>query len=70
MLAPRAPLNLLARHKEKGFAKRYLLRLSRDQRGAGVIEYVLVASLISGIAAIDEVGRSVDNNLSDVNSKL
>ena len=51
---------------------RYLLSLLRDTRGAGAIEYVLVASLISvaGIAAIDEVGKSVDDKFTEVNSKL
>ena len=51
---------------------RYLLRLLRDTRGAGAIEYALVASLISvaGIAAIDEVGRTVDDKFVEVGSKL
>ena len=51
---------------------RYLLRVLRDTRGAGAIEYVLVASLISvaGIAAIDEVGRSVDDKFQQVDAKL
>ena len=48
------------------------MRLLRDRRGAGAIEYVLVASLISvaGIAAIEEVGKSVNDNMTEVNSKL
>ena len=51
---------------------RYLLRLLRDTRGAGAIEYVLVASLISvaGIAAIEEVGRSVDEQFTQVEAQL
>ena len=50
----------------------YLLRLWRDKRGAGTIEYALVASLISvaGIAAMDELGKSVSTQWGEVSSKL
>jgi Flp pilus assembly pilin Flp len=71
-VAPHPRPDLLSKHEEKGLAMHYLLRLLRDSRGAGAIEYVLVASLISvaGIAAIDEVGRSVDDNFTRVEAKL
>ena len=71
-MAPRPPVDLLPGHEEKGFGMRYLLKLLRDTRGAGAIEYALVASLVSvaAIAAIDEVGRSVDDKFIEVNSKL
>ena len=71
-VAPQPLPYLLPEREEKGFPMRYLLSLLRDTRGAGAIEYVLVASLISvaGIAAIDEVGKSVDDKFTEVNSKL
>ena len=71
-MARRALLDLLPKSEEEGFGMRYLLRLLRDTRGASAIEYVLVASLISvaGIAAFDELGRSVDDNFTQVESKL
>ena len=51
---------------------RYLLKLLRDTRGVGAIEYVLVASLISvtAIAAFDELGGSVNDQWIAVEAKL
>lgn len=51
---------------------RYLLKLLRDTRGVGAIEYVLVASLISvaAIAAFDELGVSVNDQWVEVEGNL
>ena len=51
---------------------RLLLKLLRDKRGVGAIEYVLVASLISvaAIAAFDELGGSVDAKFVAVEASL
>ena len=57
---------------KKGPVMRLLLKLFRDQRGVGAIEYVLVASLISvaAIAAFDELGGSVDDKFGTVETSL
>jgi Flp pilus assembly pilin Flp len=57
---------------KKGPFMRLLLKLFRDQRGVGAIEYVLVASLISvaAIAAFDELGGSVDAKFVTVEESL
>lgn len=49
-----------------------LLKLFRDTRGVGAIEYVLVASLISvaAIAAFDELGGSVNAHWSEVETSM
>jgi Flp pilus assembly pilin Flp len=51
---------------------RFFLKLLRDTRGVGAIEYVLVASLISvaAIAAFDELGASVNDQWVEVESSL
>lgn len=51
---------------------RLLLKIIRDTRGVGAIEYVLVASLISvaAIAAFDELGGSVNEHWSEVESSM
>ncbi|MEO7603169.1 MAG: Flp family type IVb pilin [Sphingomicrobium sp.] len=51
---------------------RHLFKLLRDTRGAGAIEYVLVASLISvaAIAAYDELGVSVNDQWKEVETSL
>lgn len=51
---------------------RYLLKLLRDTRGVGAIEYVLVASLVSvaAIAAFDELGASVNDQWIEVETSL
>ena len=51
---------------------RNVLKLLRDTRGAGTIEYVLVASLISvaAIAAYDELGVSVNDQWKEVETSL
>ena len=51
---------------------RILLKLIRDTRGVGAIEYVLVASLISvaAIAAFDELGGSVSAHWGEVESSM
>ena len=59
--------------KEEGFfVMRILLKLIRDTRGVGAIEYVLVASLISvaAIAAFDELGGSVNDQWSEVETSM
>ena len=50
----------------------YLVKLLRDTRGVGAIEYVLVASLISvaAIAAFDELGGSVDHQWTEVETAM
>ena len=56
----------------KGSVMRFLMKLFRDKRGVGAIEYVLVASLISvaAIAAFDELGGSVDDKFGTVETSL
>ena len=51
---------------------RLLLKIIRDTRGVGAIEYVLVASLISvaAIAAFDELGGSVNDHWTEVESSM
>lgn len=51
---------------------RILRKLLADQRGAGAIEYALVASLISvaGIAAYQGLGNKVGSSFSNVDQTL
>ena len=51
---------------------RSLLKLIRDERGVGAIEYALVASLISvaAIAAFDHMGETVETKYEQVDAKL
>ena len=51
---------------------RLLLKLFRDTRGVGAIEYVLVASLIAvaAIAAFDELGGSVDDRFVKIEASM
>ena len=72
VMARRRPLDLLPTSEEKGLAMRYLVKLLRDTRGVGAIEYVLVASLISvaAIAAFDELGGSVNDHWTEVETSM
>lgn len=49
-----------------------LLKIIRDTRGVGAIEYVLVAALISvaAIAAFDELGASVNDHWNKVETSM
>jgi pilus assembly protein Flp/PilA len=49
-----------------------LAKLRRDEKGATVIEYALIAALISvaAIAAFSFVGGSVNSVMTNVNSAL
>ena len=49
-----------------------VIKLIRDNRGVGAIEYALVASLISvaAIAAFDHLGQSVETKYEQVDQKL
>ena len=49
-----------------------VMKIIRDNRGVGAIEYALVASLISvaAVAAFDHLGAQVDNKYEQVDQKL
>jgi len=49
-----------------------LIRIIRCQKGANAIEYALVASLISiaAVAAMTNLGKSVDSMLNNVSNAL
>lgn len=51
---------------------RGLIRIIRCQKGANAIEYALVASLISiaAVAAMTNLGKSVDSMLNNVSNAL
>ena len=51
---------------------RILMKLIRDTRGVGAIEYALVASLISvaAVAAFDYMGERVQTKYEQVDKKL
>ena len=51
---------------------RNFLRLMRDKRGVGAIEYALIASLISvaAVAAFDYLGSGVSAKYEQVDNKL
>jgi pilus assembly protein Flp/PilA len=51
---------------------RILVKLLRNRRGATAIEYALVASLIAvaAITAFKNLGSSLNNTYTDVNSQL
>ena len=51
---------------------RGLIRIIRCQKGANAIEYALVASLISiaAVAAMTNLGKSVDSMLNNVSNAM
>lgn len=52
--------------------KELLAKLRRDEKGATVIEYALIAALISvaAIAAFSFVGGSVTNTMNSIGEKM
>ncbi len=49
-----------------------MAKLRRDEKGATVIEYALIAALISvaAIAAFTFVGKSVGNTMTNIGTKM
>jgi Flp pilus assembly pilin Flp len=47
-------------------------KLIRNQKGQGVMEYVLITSLIGifCLAAVKKIGKSLDTRLNNINKKI
>jgi Flp pilus assembly pilin Flp len=74
-IAPGAPIDDSGNQKPitiKGYIMKKKKSLVKNQKGQGVMEYVLITSLIGifCLAAVKKIGKSLDTRLNSINKKI